>query len=322
MTQRYPSDNLGAGGVLAFGSLCSSAAPAPKDVMTPASRVAIVALLLAAAGGGFYWWKHHQPQAVRTAVSPPAPAAPVPPRPVPPLPAPAPPAIRHPLATAGQTKEALPEPGQADAYLKKALLDLVGSKAVRAFFHVDDLARRWVATIDNLGTEHAPADLWPVKVTPGSFVVDTSTDGKGTVVGAHNADRYSALVRLVEATSTEKIVSLYVRLYPLFQQAHEELGYPGKYFNDRVVQVIDDLLATPAVAGPVKVKLARVEGATPPPGGAGLYLFEDPELERRSAGQKILLRVGPDNAAKLKSKLAEIRRQIVGQHGGTLSPRL
>jgi hypothetical protein len=53
------------------------------------------------------------------------------------------------------------------------------------------------------------------------------------------------------------------------------------------------------------VKLVEVKGATRP-----LYQFEDPALERRSAGQKILLRVGRDHAAVLKGKLQEIRDEL------------
>jgi len=37
----------------------------------------------------------------------------------------------------------------------------------------------------------------------------------------------------------------------LFQQSYEDLGYPGQYFNDRLVEVIDDMLKTPDVQGPI-----------------------------------------------------------------------
>jgi hypothetical protein len=42
-----------------------------------------------------------------------------------------------------------------------------------------------------------------------------------------------------------------------------------------------------------------------------LYQFADPDLETRSAGQKILLRMGAENAARVKAKLTEIRRELV-----------
>ena len=53
-------------------------------------------------------------------------------------------------------------------------------------------------------------------------------------------------------------------------------------------------------AGPVKLVRPKV-----------LYQFADPELEGLSAGQKIMVRMGPENAAKVKAKLREIRRELV-----------
>jgi hypothetical protein len=42
-----------------------------------------------------------------------------------------------------------------------------------------------------------------------------------------------------------------------------------------------------------------------------LYEFEDPALEDLSAGRKIMLRIGPENASAMKAKLREIRRELV-----------
>ena len=58
-------------------------------------------------------------------------------------------------------------------------------------------------------------------------------------------------VRALESIDSAKLVALYVRFYPLFQQAYAELGYPSRYFNDRLFEVIDHLLATPDVRGPI-----------------------------------------------------------------------
>ena len=96
------------------------------------------------------------------------------------------------------------------------------------------------------------------------------------------------------------LVAVYIRFYPLFQEQYEKLGYPDKYFNDRLVQVIDHLLATPEVKGPVLLTQTTV-----------LYQFTDPELEKLSAGQKILVRMGGENAALVKTKLTEIRSALV-----------
>jgi hypothetical protein len=74
-----------------------------------------------------------------------------------------------------------------------------------------------------------------------------------------------------------------------------------------VVTVIDHLLATPDLNGPIKVKLVDTKASPGAQRTNRLFQFEDPKLESRSAGQKILMRMGRDNAAKLKAKLREAR---------------
>ena len=41
-----------------------------------------------------------------------------------------------------------------------------------------------------------------------------------------------------------------------------------------------------------------------------LYDYADPALADLSAGQKMLLRMGPENEAKVKAKLREIKRAL------------
>jgi hypothetical protein len=259
---------------------------------------------LALVGGAFYWGSRHA--SAPPPSLPPAPViAPVAPPPPPPAPEPV---IRHPIETPPAPRAALPALDDSDDYLKKALDELLGRKSVLSFVLVDGLARRFVATVNNLATDSATAQMWPVRRTDGHF--ETEAQAGSSAISARNADRYAAFVAFVTSVDTQRAVSLYVRLYPLFQRAYTDLGFPDKYFNDRLVEVIDNLLATPDLAEPIKVKLVTVEGAARPPGAGGLYVFDDPALEARSSGQKILLRMGRANAAKLKAKLTDLRRRI------------
>jgi hypothetical protein len=266
------------------------------------SRGALMAVMvLVVAAGGVFWWRQtHRPAPVPPATAPP----PVAPPPAPPPPPPEP-AIRNPLP-ASAAPGGLPSLDQSDGYVKKALVDLVGRKAVSTFFRFEGAIGHFVATVNNLASDGATADLWPVNRTPGRF--ETETRDGATVPSAHNAERYAPFVRFAAGIDTGRAVALYVRLYPLLQRAYENLGYPGAYLNDRVVAVIDNLLATPNVSGPLRVKRVGLDGGTG--GGAGLYLFEDPALEAATAGQKILLRMGTENSSKLIAKLTEIRAQI------------
>jgi hypothetical protein len=270
--------------------------------MSPLARGVIILLVVAGIGGGIYYWK-----TLQKAPAPPRPpvAQPLPPPPPPPAAPPdAAPVIAHPIE---KESEPVPGLGESDEYIRKALIALFGKKGVLTFLNLDNFARNFVTTVDNLGNEHAPPSIWPVKPTAGTFVTE------GQAISPRNEARYAAFVHFVGAVDTDRTVRLYRRLYPLFQQAYEDLGYPGKYFNDRMVAVIDNLIETPEPAGPIKVKLVEVPGAKPT---RAIYQFEDPALERRSAGQKIMLRMGTRHAAVLKAKLREVRGKIARGPGG------
>ena len=210
--------------------------------------------------------------------------------------------ILHPLPTipppaelAGKPLPPLPE---SDDAIKQALAIPLGKQASLGNIIISqDLARRIVAAVDNLPRQKAGIKLLPAKAPANSFV--TSRTGQVLTLGPANYARYGPYVKLAQAVDVKQLVGLYVYFYPLFQQAYEELGYPKKYFNDRLIEVIDDLLAAPEVGGPVKLVRPKV-----------MYEFADPELEALPAGQKVLIRMGRENAASIKVKLREFRREL------------
>jgi hypothetical protein len=262
-------------------------------------------LALIAIGAYYFWSRQAPPQ-----LPPPIPV--VSPPPVAPPPAvtePPKPAISYPVPLPpGMT--VLPPPGQAGDFVKNHITELLGAKNVAIYLQLDEFAHRVVATVDNLGRSLAPPRMWPINPTPGRFTVETGSDG--TVIGAKNQARYAPFVAFVDSVDAERAVALYKLLYPLFQQAYEDLGYPRQYFNDRLVAVIDLLLETPDPTGALQVELPIINGPLKPTHPWLLYRFSDPALEGLTSGQKILLRVGPENEQRLKSKLREIRKLIAG----------
>jgi hypothetical protein len=160
------------------------------------------------------------------------------------------------------------------------------------------LIRRIVATVDNLPREVAPQRMIPLKAVPGAFVVKGG--GEEATLDAANFARYAPFVRVLEALDSRALVSSYAGAYPLFQRAYRELGFPEGHFNDRLIEAIDDMLAAPEVEGPIALMRPKV-----------LYEFADPDLETRPAGQKVMIRMGSANAARVKAKLREIRRELI-----------
>ena len=223
---------------------------------------------------------------------------------------PAPPPIQHPVqaieaAPPPPAVRALPPLGQSDPRVREDLNTMLGRKKVEQFLLIDSFMRRTVATIDNLGREHAAPSMWPVHPTPGRFA--TLRRPEGEIINPDNGQRYSPLVQFIETVNSRQIVQLYVSLYPLFQQAYEELGYPKAYFNDRLIAVIDLLLATPVQENPLIVELVEVKGPIPSERPWTRYEFADDDFQSLAAGQKMLLRTGPVNHRRLRAKLLEYR---------------
>lgn len=246
----------------------------------------LLVVILGSGAAAYYYWQ----QGLRRPVPPQSSKAAAPPAPVSTAPA-----ILHPLDTG--PAQPLPALGESDAAVWEALAELLGKKSLTEFFYTDLIIRRIVATIDNLPRKKAPMRMMPVKPVPQPFA--RLGAGDNTIIGPGNAARYAAYVRIVQAVNAPQLVDAYVRFYPLFQRAYEELGFPKGYFNDRLIETLDDLLAAPDIKGPIKLTQPKV-----------MYEFADSALEARSAGQKIMIRMGGENAARVKTRLREIRHEV------------
>jgi hypothetical protein len=199
---------------------------------------------------------------------------------------------------AGETGEApLPALNESDAAVRESLVGLFGEDTVARYLVPKDIIRHFVVTVDNLPRRKVAVNMRPVTATPGDFAA--AVDGDRVTLDPVNYTRYRPLVQILGAVDTQQAAALYFRLYPLLQQAYENLGYPSAYFNDRLVEVIDHLLETPDVGGTIELVQPRV-----------YFEFADPALESRSAGQKLLIRMGSENAAVIKAKLGEIRTEV------------
>jgi hypothetical protein len=253
----------------------------------PATRwwvVGLVVLVVGLASAFWLWWQGRE--------QPPEPPPLAAPRTEAPPQAKAEPPVQAPSL---EPSKPLPTLDNSDAMMRDTVSGLVGRKAFDAMVYPSQIVRRIVATVDNLPRETAPRRVMPVERVPGEFKVEDMT------ISTANAARYAPYVRVFESLDARALVQRYVESYPLFQRAYAELGFPNVQFHHRLLEAIDNLLAAPDVANP---KLAQPKV---------LYLYDDPALEARSAGQKLMMRMGPDNAAKVKAKLREIRRELTAR---------
>jgi hypothetical protein len=160
-----------------------------------------------------------------------------------------------------------------------------------------------VATIDNLPNRRVTRQIYAAKPVPGSLKV-AEADGR-LWLDAGNSARYDAGLALLERIDLRRAVAVYVHWYPLFQRAYRDLGGPEREFNDRLVEVVDHLLAAPEAGGPIELRRQA--------NGGPRLEFADPGREGASVGHKAMWRLGPDHAERLKARLRELRGLLAGQ---------
>jgi hypothetical protein len=258
--------------------------------------VAVIVVLAIVAGGAWL---------ANRALHPVAPAATriVPPASVSAVADAQPPVIQHPIADAAPASAStapLPQLDASDASVAAMLSALARGGDLASLLQSDQLITRSVATIDNLPRRELGTLMLPVHTPKGNFAV-TDNDGQ-MVIGDGNASRYALYMQVVDGVDPQALVAWYVHAYPLFEQAYRQLGYPKGYFNDRLFAAIDDMLAAPEPAQPPVLNRSKAS-----------WVYADSTLESLSAGQRLMLRVGPTNEVRIKAKLRDIRAVLVGQ---------
>lgn len=198
-------------------------------------------------------------------------------------------------------REVIPDLAESDGSLLKVMSSFVEVARVRSLFYVEQIINRFVATVDNLSSRNLNGKQLLTRPVKNEFLVKRDKNGK-IYIHEKNAKRYELYVDFLESMDLNKLVTVYIHFYPLFQQAYEELGFPGRYFNDRLIYTIDHLLETPVVEGPIELKQPAV-----------VYVYADNNLEKLSAGQRILLRMGSENANRVKAVLQNLRSELVSR---------
>jgi len=193
----------------------------------------------------------------------------------------------------------LPLLDESDNAVESTLAGLFPRQQLGELFRFKNAIRHFVVTVDNATGARLPRRYSFTHRPQTRFIATETEEGKRFILDAANSDRYTGFVHFVENLEINNVVFAYVKFYPLFQQAYEELGYTG-YFNDRLIAVIDHLLDTPEVPGEIKLVKPKY-----------FYKFADPELESLSSAQKILLRIGHTNATKIKEKLKALRAMLL-----------
>lgn len=207
--------------------------------------------------------------------------------------------------------EPLPDLNQSDAAVLAALKALNISGLVEMIIP-EEILRKFVRAVDaaedgKIVTEYRPiaspqgafaADSFNVKVSGGE--VGEVQDVEQFRVSPKNYLRYTLFTQVVSSLDSDAAVALYKRYYPLLNKAYQELGMNKGNFHSVMIRAIDKALAAPEANGDLLLVRPKV-----------YYEFSDPVLENMSQVHKLMLRMGPDNEARLKASLKDIRARLV-----------
>jgi hypothetical protein len=246
---------------------------------SPVMLWVVCVLVVAAAGGGFYLWKSRHATAAAPAVRQTA-AAPA-----------APEAAHAPLGTTAEAID-VPPLAESDPAVRQLVQLMSSHPQVMSWLATDGLIRNFTVVVGNIADGRTPAKQLTVLKPKGPF--RTRREADGLHVDPAGYARYDDLANAVASIDAQAAARVYTTLKPRLDEAHRELGATDP-FDRTLEEAIVRLVTTPTAVD------SRLE-----PKGAEAFRYADPRLESMTDAQKLLLRMGPDNARKVQDKLKAI----------------
>ncbi len=191
----------------------------------------------------------------------------------------------------------LPPLDDSDSKVREWAATLSEHPQIARWLVPDDLVRRLVASVDNIARGESPSPHLGALAPAGAFTA--RLDGTGTRTDAKSYRRYELLTDVFTSLDIAGTARLFHDLEPLLEEAHQDLGDPDREFRDVLASAIDRLLAVNVPSSPPELQREPL-----------FYRYSDPELESMAPAEKHLLRLGPENAAKVQTKLRFLRAAL------------
>jgi hypothetical protein len=252
------------------------AEPPPAGRRVPVLFIAGIGLLVGA--GAAWWWTR-----------PPAPAAPE---------ATAARATESAVAPPSDTARVLPPLGQMDIFLRALLGTLSASPELARWLATDNLIRQMAHAIDRVSRGQSPARELPVLRPEGAF--RTAGSANRLTVDPDSYRRFDGMAAAVASLDPAAVAAAYRTIEPRLDEAYRALGRSENSVDQAVQVALQVLIDTPVVTDPIRLV----------PGAGASYAYADPALQTLAPAQKQLLRMGPDNVARVTARLRAIKTAI------------
>jgi hypothetical protein len=200
-------------------------------------------------------------------------------------------------AAPAEPSEDLPELEASDELVQRLAAELSSRPRLAEWLATDQLVRRFVGAVVRVAAGNTPLEPLDFVELEGRFRVrEQDRDTAIAVVDPATFARYAPAVATFVSLDTEGSAELYRRLHPLFVDAYRELGFREPPFDETMALAVQNLLDVPVPEGPLEVV----------PAGGTAWAYRDARLEELLPAQKLLLRMGPENARRVQAKLREL----------------
>jgi hypothetical protein len=205
------------------------------------------------------------------------------------------------------TPEPLPPLDNSDSNIQAKLETLLADEVFldkSALMLNNELIRKMVLGIDNLGRGEISYKYPPATISIESFerfvsAAPPQQDAPRYFMGEATFSRYNQAIAVFSAIDKVALAKFYRWSQPLWQQAYNELGNAEVSFNKVTITALDRLLSAPDIEGDIVLTRPSV-----------MFKYADPDLEKRSDSDKLMLRLGSDNRRILKAALREFKKEL------------
>jgi len=191
----------------------------------------------------------------------------------------------------------------SDVIVRELVSELSANPKLAAWLANEDLVRRFVAAVDNIGNGISPTTQLDFMRPKGKFQV--LKKGDVITIDPTSYGRYDLATQVIVSLDTDGSVALYRELEPLIDDAYAEISPPGSRFSDRLDAAIEELLEVTPPSGNPTLKPKVVT-----------YVYVDESLEGLSGAQRQFLRMGPDNVMLIKAKLRDLKAGLAAERSG------
>ena len=185
----------------------------------------------------------------------------------------------------------LPLLDDSDQLIRDGVVSLTRHEGINAWLASAELIRKFVAVVDNVARGQIAKGPVRFLAPEGPFLANR-LDDETYVLDPASFRRYDPFVEVVDSIDARRAAEFYKLLRPLFHEAYLELGYGTKDFDDVIFDAMGRLLETPVIDDTIRLRRPVV-----------MFEYEDINLENLSPAQKQMIRMGPRNTQKMKSKI-------------------